>query len=176
MGPSGVGKNTLLEGLLASVPNTLAAVSCTTRKPRPGEIEGKDYHFVSELDFTNAIQTNNLLQYVIYSGYFYGMKKDEIDNKLPYADVLVVVEPTGVQQLKAAYPDLKSLFLFGRRTEVYDRLIARGDRPEVINSRMATYDTFINYMPKCDYIINSGKPEHVLEDAITIIKRLKQNE
>lgn len=176
VGPSGVGKNTLLEGVLDNLDITVAAISITTRDPRPGEVPGVTYNYVTKQDFIGYIANGHLLQYVEYSGNYYGLLRDEIDDKLAAEfDVFAVVEPLGVEQLKDLYPDSLSVFLRPARPDVLiDRMKARGDSEENITQRMKTYNHFMDFMPEADYIVNSGKMIHVLEDVINIIKRNRE--
>ena len=176
VGPSGVGKNTLLEGLLLNVPLSSPAVSLTTREPRDGEIAGVHYYYIAEKKFLEHIESNELLQYVRYAGNFYGLLRDEIDSKLSKGHVFALVEPEGVEQLKDQYPDAVSMFLFGKEQDLIDRMRKRGDSEGQIKSRMNTYDHFISYLPKADYILNNGTPGHVLEDALTIVRRVTKDE
>ena len=171
VGPSGVGKTTLVERILKEVPGTLQAVSTTTRKPRQGETDGISYNFVTERTFVDMIQQDDLLQYVIYNGFFYGLSKDEINSKLELANVLVIVEPKGADQLKTLYPDAISIYLRCEPEELVTRMTIRGDSQEDISSRMKTYDHFNKYMSKADYIINQGPPTYVIEDVCSIISR-----
>jgi guanylate kinase len=171
VGPSGVGKNTLLENILATVPKTFPAVSVTTRDPRPGEQEGVHYYYRSTEDFISFINQDMLLQYVSYSGNYYGLLKGEINNKLAQGDAFAVVEPEGVKQLQEIYPEALSLFL--RPTdgqELVDRMKARGDSEESIVKRMETYNHFMDYLHMADFTLAPGNPAEVLAEATHIIK------
>ena len=129
-GPSGVGKGTILERFFHDNKNIIYSISQTTRKPRPGEVHGVNYFFVSHEDFEKSIQNDELLEWAKYSDNYYGTKKDFVLKALEKgADVLLEIETKGAKKITEKFPDCITVFftppnldelekrLRGRKTE-----------------------------------------------------------
>lgn len=169
VGPSGVGKNTLLDGLLASIPNAQSAVSVTTRNPRPGETHGVNYFYITRQEFEAHIHSKDFLQWVEYAGNYYGLLTSEVDIKLRWGHVFCVVEPEGARQLKAIYPEAKVVYLHATRSLVENRMRDRGDTATAIEGRMATYGHFSSFRDEADYVIEEIEADKVLAEAAWIV-------
>jgi guanylate kinase len=111
-GPSGVGKGTLVRLLLARYPELYLSISATTRAPRPGEIDGKDYYFLSKEQFEEIIQTEELLEWAEYAGNYYGTPKQKVKEQLDRGrSVVLEIEVIGARQIKKAFPESLSIFI-----------------------------------------------------------------
>jgi guanylate kinase len=140
-GPSGVGKGTLIKLLLERVPALALSVSATTRSPREGEVDGTDYHFLSEDQFQERITAKDFLEYASYSGNHYGTLNSELDRCLEKGrSVVLEIEVQGAQQVRAARPDSVQIFIAPPDESVLrERLSGRGtDSPEAIDRRLKT--------------------------------------
>ena len=136
-GPSGVGKGTLINRLLERVPSLTLSVSATTRPPRPGEVEGRDYHFLSEEEFEKRLLRNEFLEHAMYAGNHYGTPRDEIDRA---DDGLVLeIEVEGARQVRDRLPEALQVFIAPPSPEALrERLLKRGtDSEEQMRRRLA---------------------------------------
>jgi guanylate kinase len=155
--PSGAGKTTLSRRLLASDTNITMSVSVTTRAPRPGEVNGKDYHFITHEEFTRLRDRGELLEYAEVFGNFYGTPKRPVAEALQGGrDVLFDIDWQGTQQLGAAMgEDLVRIFILPPSAdELRDRLIGRAqDSTSTVAKRMAKAADEISHWPEYDYVI-----------------------
>jgi guanylate kinase len=135
-GPSGVGKGTLIKGLLERVPGLELAVSATTRKPREGEVNGVDYHFLSEADFDRRAAAGEFVEHAEYAGNRYGTLKSELSR--PARGIVLEIDVQGARQVREALPEAKLIFIEPPSFEDLERRLAgRGsDRPEQIERRL----------------------------------------
>jgi guanylate kinase len=155
--PSGAGKTTLSRRLLASDPNIAMSVSVTTRAPRPGEVNGKDYHFIQQEEFARLRDRGDLLEYAEVFGNFYGTPKRPVVEALQDGrDVLFDIDWQGTQQLGAAMgEDLVRIFILPPSAEeLRERLIGRAqDSSSTVARRMAKAADEISHWPEYDYVI-----------------------
>ena len=151
-GPSGVGKGTLIRGLLERVPELGLSVSATTRSPRPGETQGVDYHFLSPDEFDRRVTADEFVEHANYSGRRYGTLRAELERGLQTgAAVILEIEVQGARQVREAMPDAVAVFiappderalrarLTGRGTDS-EQQIAR--RLETARGELAAQDEF----------------------------------
>jgi guanylate kinase len=154
--PSGAGKTTLARRLLASESGIEMSVSVTTRKPRPGEEEGKDYYFVSESEFRRMRDAGELLEWARVFDNFYGTPRSPVERALAAGrDVLFDVDWQGAQQLnEKVSQDLVRVFILPPSgEELEQRLRSRREAPEVIQRRMADAAAEISHWAEYDYVI-----------------------
>jgi guanylate kinase len=132
-----VGKGTLIKGLLERAPGLQLAVSATTREPREGEVNGVDYHFLSEEDFDRRVAAGEFVEHAEYAGNRYGTLKSELER--PAAGIVLEIDVQGARQVRERVPDAKLIFIEPPSFEdLKRRLAARAsDRPEVIERRLA---------------------------------------
>lgn len=138
-GPSGVGKGTLIRELLQRVPDLELSISATTRAPREGEINGRDYHFLTPEEFERRVEEKDFLEFATYSGNRYGTLRSEVDRCLDAGkSVVLEIEVQGAQQVRAAKPDSVQIFIAPPDPAVLrERLIGRGtDSTEAIDERL----------------------------------------
>jgi len=178
--PSGAGKTTLSRRLLETDPNITMSVSVTTRKPRPGEVDGKDYRFIGKDEFARLRDAGELLEYAEVFGNFYGTPKRPVDEALALGrDVLFDIDWQGTQQLaQAMEDDLVRIFILPPSAdELRERLIRRAqDSASTVAKRMAKASDEISHWPEYDYVIINETVEQASRqiDAILTAERLKR--
>ena len=176
--PSGVGKTTLTKKLLKNNSNFIISISHTTRKPRPGEINEKDYYFVNEDKFNSLIKNNNFFEYAKIFDNFYGTTKNPVLKFLSSGkDVLFDIDWQGTQQLKKIKNlSLTSFFILPPNIQALrDRLFNRHKGQEkVINQRMEKFNEEISHWNEYDYVIVNDDLE-VCYSAILDIIIAKKN-
>ena len=178
--PSGAGKTTLSRRLLAKDPTITMSVSVTTRSPRPGEVDGKDYHFISHEEFRRLRDRDDLLEYAEVFGNFYGTPKRLVVEALQAGrDVLFDIDWQGTQQLaQAMEDDLVRIFILPPAAEELRlRLIKRAqDSASTVAKRMAKAADEISHWPEYDYVIVNEDIETASRqiDAILTAERLKR--
>ncbi|MCX8091450.1 MAG: guanylate kinase [Verrucomicrobiae bacterium] len=177
--PSGGGKTTLCQGLLAARPGVTRAVTCTTRPPRPGETDGVDYYFLDAASFLKRLQAGNFLEHATVYGHSYGTLKSEVLGKLRAGmDVLLNVDVQGAATIRARAqedPELKralvSVFLTPPTAAVLEeRLRRRGtDSPAVIQKRLSVARQEVAQWRHFDYLIISRSKDEDLQRMLAII-------
>ncbi len=127
-GPSGVGKGTLIRRVLESDPNLWLSVSATTRAPRPGEVDGKDYVFLSDADFKKLVESNGFLEWAEFAGNFYGTPALPVFNRITRGiDVLLEIDLQGVRQVRNSMASARTVFVAPPSIDALtQRLAARG--------------------------------------------------
>jgi guanylate kinase len=139
-GPSGVGKGTLIAELLRRVRKLELSVSATTREPREGEVDGRDYHFLDREEFDRRAAGNEFLEFATYSGNRYGTLRSDVERQLAGGrSVVLEIEVQGARQVRAAMPESVQIFIAPPEPgALRSRLEGRGtDSPEVIDARLA---------------------------------------
>ncbi len=140
-GPSGVGKGTLIERLLERVPRLELSISATTREPRPGEADGREYHFLSPEEFRRRVEAGEFLEHASYSGNHYGTLREEVERRLREGrSVVLEIEVQGARQVRDAMPEAILIFIAPPDESVLrERLEGRGtDSQEAIEQRLRT--------------------------------------
>jgi guanylate kinase len=138
-GPSGVGKGTLIRELLRRLPDLELSISATTRAPREGEVDGRDYHFLSPEEFEERMRREDFLEYATYSGNSYGTLRTEVERRLSAGhSVLLEIEVQGARQVRAAMRESIQVFIAPPDPAVLrQRLDGRGtDSSEAIDARL----------------------------------------
>ena len=139
-GPSGVGKGTLIEQLLERVPELELSISATTREPRAGEVEGRDYFFLTPEEFRRRLESGDFLEHASYSGNHYGTLREEVERRLAEGrSVVLEIEVQGARQVRAAMPESVQVFISPPEpAALRRRLEERGtDSEAAIDSRLA---------------------------------------
>ncbi|NMG21582.1 guanylate kinase [Brasilonema bromeliae] len=138
-GPSGVGKGTLMRSLLQRHPDLHYSVSVTTRSPRPGETNGKDYYFVSRREFEELVAAGELLEWAEFAGNYYGTPREAVINQIRSGKrVVLEIELKGARQIRASYPNALSIFILPpSMSELEKRIRGRAqDSDEAIARRL----------------------------------------
>ena len=178
--PSGAGKTTLSRRLLAEDSAVAMSVSCTTRAPRTGEAEGKDYFFVSTSMFTEMARTGAFLEHAQVFGNYYGTPKEPVMLALARGnDVLFDIDWQGTQQLRQqAGDDLVSIFVLPpSHAELERRLRARAqDAEDVVQARMSKANNEISHWAEYDYVVINDELDSTLVKIKTILaaERMKR--
>lgn len=176
--PSGAGKTSLVKALIESTPNIHVSVSHTTRPQRPGEVNGVNYHFVTQDGFTAMLNDNAFLEHAQVFGNLYGTSKHTVADKLKAGvDVVLEIDWQGAQQIRRQMPDAVSIFILPPSREVLEqRLLGRGQDPvEVIRKRMSQANEQISHHVEFDYLIINDNFDKALKEmqAIVLAQRLR---
>jgi guanylate kinase len=178
--PSGAGKTTLSRRLLESDPAIDLSISVTTRPPRPGEVDGRDYHFIDRVQFDAMVVRGELLEWAQVFGNRYGTPRGPVEAALASGrDVLFDIDWQGTQQLGGKTPgDLVSVFVLPPSIpDLEQRLRSRAqDTPEVIRSRMAKAADEMSHWAEYDYVVINREIADAFEDVRAILgaERLKR--
>jgi len=154
--PSGAGKSSLVQALLDQDPNISLSVSCTTRAPRPGEVNHQHYRFVDRDDFLALRKTGRLLEWAEVHGNFYGTPRDHVEQCLRDGrDVLLEIDWQGARQIRQHYPNAVGIFILPPSLEALEaRLLSRGqDSPAVIAQRLLAAGGEMAHVSECQYVI-----------------------
>lgn len=179
--PSGAGKSTIARKLLAADPALEMSVSYTTRPIRPGEVDGRDYHFTDLDHFKEMVANNEFLEWAHVFGHRYGTPKAPVDAMLRAGrDVLFDIDWQGAQQLfQLAGGDVVRVFVLPpSMEELHRRLVDRAtDSPEVIEARMARAANEVSHWDGYDYVLVNDDVEQCFEGVKTILaaERLKRS-
>jgi guanylate kinase len=171
--PSGAGKTTLVRLLLEQEAGVQLSVSFTTRRPRPGEQNGCDYHFVDTAAFQAMIARQEFLEWAEVHGNFYGTSKKWIIERLaPDHDVLLEIDWQGAQQVRSAFPGAIGIFILPPSMEdLTRRLTGRGtDSTDVIARRLATARAEMRHVEEFDYVIINDSLEQALDDLRAVVR------
>ena len=172
-GPSGVGKGTLIRGLLERVPGLELSVSATTRAPRPGERDGVDYHFLSEDEFDRRVAAGDFVEHASYSGHKYGTLRSELERRMAEAaGVVLEIEVQGARQIRAAMPEAVQVFIAPPSVEALRaRLVGRGtDAPEDVEARLATALEELQAEKEFEYVVVNDRLEQATEELADIVR------
>lgn len=178
--PSGCGKSTVVQKLLEKRPGLRFSVSATTRRPREGEVDGKDYYFITRERFAEMVEKGEFLEHAEYVENCYGTPRAPVERELAAGhDVLLDIEIQGAMQVHGKMPEAVMVFLLPPSFEELEkRLVLRGkDSPEVIRERLEVARRECAEAPKYDYrIVNDDVDRAVAEfDAVIEKERKKIN-
>ncbi|MBP7174851.1 MAG: guanylate kinase [Thermoclostridium sp.] len=173
-GPAGVGKGTVVSLARERDRDVIFSVSATSRSPRPGEIDGRNYFFVTRERFEEMIQENELLEWVEYCGNYYGTPKAYVKTELEKGrNVLLEIDVEGANNIKKQYPECILVFIMPPSLEeLRNRITKRGtESPEVIESRLARAEKEMKYSVLYDHIIVNQTIEEAAEQFLKIIRK-----
>jgi guanylate kinase len=171
--PSGAGKTSLVNELLKRELNVHLSVSYTTRPPRAGEADGRDYHFVGRATFEKMIEAGDFLEHANVYGNYYGTSKRWIEHELAGDhDVLLEIDWQGARQVRALFRNMVGIFILPPSIEeLRKRLEARGkDSRETIERRMASAREDISHVLEFEYIIVNESFEEALADLQSVVR------
>jgi guanylate kinase len=176
--PSGGGKTSLVKALLEAEPGMRLSVSYTTRPPRPGEVHGRAYHFVTLPEFERLLETGEFLENAVIYGNRYGTSRKWIEREQAGGhDVLLEIDWQGAQQVRRLMRNVVSIFILPPSPEVLEsRLMGRGqDSAEVVRKRLAAARDEISHASEYDYVIINDEFNRAALDLRSIIRaeRLK---
>lgn len=171
-GPSGAGKGTVLGRVLPSLEHVYYSISATTRGIRPGEADGKSYHFITHQQFRDMIERDELLEYAEYVGNFYGTPAGPVQERLSAGDdVILEIEVQGALMVKQKRPDAVLIFIIPPEFSLLEqRLRERGSEPdEVIARRLEKARQEYRSGDRYDYIVVNGDLDTAVSELTSII-------
>jgi guanylate kinase len=171
-GPSGAGKDTILKCLLEKDQNIKLSVSATTRAPRQGEIDGKDYYFIDKAQFETMEKNNEMLESAEYCGNCYGTPSKPIDNWISAgSDVILEIEVQGAYQIKGRYPECVSIFVLPPSLKVLEQRLRdrKTESEEAIQNRLSIASKEILEGNHYDYVVINDTVDHAVNEIIHII-------
>ncbi len=176
--PSGAGKSSIARGLLALEPELELSVSVTTRPQRPGEVDGKDYHFIGQAEFNRLVAADALLEHAIVFGNSYGSPRAQVEARIAAGrDVLFDIDWQGTQELAGKIKQhLVTVFILPPSIEALrQRLTTRAaDSAEVIAGRMAKAASELSHFPEYDYIVVNETLDESIAKVRTILTAERQ--
>ena len=173
-GASGVGKSTVLSAVMAQRSDLLFSVSATTRKIRPGEVDGQSYYFITKEAFEDMIAKGEFLEYDAHMDNWYGTPRGQLEEKLQRGNVILDIEPNGAFAVKKARPDATLIFIAPPSAEELERrLRSRGDTDEEqIKLRTARVAWEMEQSKKYDHIVVNDQVADCAANLLTIIARV----
>lgn len=176
--PSGCGKTSLVKALLGSSSKLSVSVSHTTRKPRKGEINGENYHFVSKERFGEMISNNDFVEFAEVFGNMYGTARSNIKKKLEAnIDIILEIDWQGARQVRENMPNSISIFILPPSKNVLlQRLTDRGqDDEETISKRMKNSESEMSHYDEFEYLVINDQFDSALNDLKAIIQDCNNN-
>jgi guanylate kinase len=171
-GPSGVGKGTLIRGLMERLPELELSVSATTRAPRPGEQDGVDYHFLTREEFDRRVREGDFVEHADYAGRSYGTLRSELDARVRAGvPVVLEIEVQGARQVRASVPDAVQVFIAPPSLEeLRTRLIGRGtDDPEGVEHRLRVAAEELKAQPEFTHVVVNDRLQDALEQLTVVV-------
>ncbi len=172
-GPSGVGKGALIRGLLERIPELELSVSATTRRPRPGEQDGVDYHFLAGEEFDRRVAAGEFVEHATYSGNRYGTLRCELARRLAAGiPVVLEIEVQGARQVREALPDAVAVFIAPPSLEALrTRLVGRGtDTPQQVAERMRTAANELEAKREFGHVVVNDRLEDATNELVAIVQ------
>lgn len=172
-GPSGVGKGTLIRGLLGRLPELELSVSATTRTPRPGEREGVDYYFLTPEVFEQGVQRGEFVEHATYSGNRYGTLRAELQRRLDAGSPVVLeIEVQGARQVRRTMPEAIAVFIAPPSQDALRvRLVGRGtDTSEQVQQRLLTAEQELAAQPEFAHAVVNDRLEHATDELERIVR------
>ncbi|SRR5581483_12325243 len=172
-GPSGVGKGTLISELLRRVPDLELSVSATTRRPREGEVDGRDYHFLERDEFDRRARRGEFLEHATYSGNRYGTLRSEVARRLSAGrSVVLEIEVQGARQVRAAMPESVQVFIAPPNPDALRaRLEGRGtDSLEDIDERLLTAELELAAREEFPHVVINDDVDRAASDLEEIVR------
>lgn len=173
-GPAGVGKGTIVSQVRQRSKDVVFSVSATSRNPRPGEIDGENYFFVSREQFEKMIEKSELLEWVEYCGNYYGTPKAYVEAEMAKGHIVILeIDVEGAGNIKKQYPESVSIFISPPSLEeLRNRITKRGtELAEIIEARMERAKKELDHIREYDYIIINDTVEKSTEEFLQILDK-----
>jgi len=177
-GPSGAGKSTLIRQALDAVPELAYSVSATTRKPREGEVDGRDYVFLSREEFERWIEEGRFLEWAEYSGNLYGTPEDKVEEYLEEGrSVILEIELQGARMVREKRPDAVMTFVRAPNLEeTRKRLLGRAtETAEALEARMTTALSEVAARDEFDHEVVNSEREQAREDMLKTMRKIVES-
>ena len=171
-GPSGVGKGTLIRGLMERMPQLQLSVSATTRAPRPGEQDGVEYHFLTREEFDRRVAAGEFVEHADYAGRSYGTLRSELEGRVRAGvPVVLEIEVQGARQVRESVPKAVQVFIAPPSLDALrTRLIGRGtDDPEEVERRLRVAEEELTAQPEFGYVVVNDRLDDALEQLTAIV-------
>ncbi|MGA8364817.1 MAG: guanylate kinase [Solirubrobacteraceae bacterium] len=172
-GPSGVGKGTLIRGLMERLPELELSVSATTRAPRAGERDGSDYHFLTREEFDRKVSAGEFVEHADYAGRSYGTLRSELLERVRTGTPVVLeIEVQGARQVRAAMPDAVQVFIAPPSlAALRTRLVGRGtDDGEEVERRLRVAEEELTAQPEFAHVVINDRLEDALAQLTEIVR------
>ena len=174
--PSGAGKSTLVNALLAQEPAIKLSISTTTRPPRPGEIDGREYHFTTAEDFLARSKQGEFLEWAEVHGNYYGTSRLMVEQQMAAGtDILLEIDWQGARQVRKQFPQAAGIFILPPSiAALEERLHKRGqDEPSVITRRLLAAGGEIAHAPEFEYVIINQEFAVALSELSAIVRAMR---
>jgi guanylate kinase len=171
-GPSGVGKGTVIRGLREQIPELELTVSATTRAPRPGEVDGVDYHFMAPEEFEAHLSGGDFLEHAVYSGNRYGTLREEVARRTGAGKPVVLeIEVQGARQIRQTMPEAFTVFIAPPSAEALQaRLVGRGtDSREQVQARLRTAERELEAQDEFERVVVNDRLEDAVQELVRIV-------
>ncbi|MDX6691681.1 MAG: guanylate kinase [Solirubrobacteraceae bacterium] len=172
-GPSGVGMGTLTRSLRERMPDLELSVSATTRRPRAGETQGVDYHFLSPEQFAQHVDDGDFVEHAHYAGARYGTLRSELETRMAAgAPVVLEIEVQGARQVRETMPEATQVFIAPPSIEsLRARLVGRGtDDPEQIEKRLRTAEEELAAQHEFGRVVVNDRLEDAVDELVAIVR------
>lgn len=170
-GPSGVGKGTIVKKLCSAREDISVSVSCTTRQPRAGEVDKRDYFFIGKEEFLDIVKSDGFLEYDEHFGNLYGTPKKFVEEKLKEKSIILEIDVKGALNAKRIFPETVLIFVAPPSIEeLENRLLSRGSEcKESIDERIKRVEYELSFRDKYDYVVINDDIEVAVEQIEKII-------
>jgi guanylate kinase len=173
-GPSGVGKGTLIRGLMERLPKLELSVSATTRAPRPGEKDGVEYHFLTREEFNKAVKQERFVEHADYAGRSYGTLRSELEDRVSAGvPVVLEIEVQGARQVRAAMPEAIQVFIAPPSlSALRARLVGRGtDDQAEVERRLRVAEQELRAQPEFAHVVINDRLDEALDRLAGIVSK-----
>ena len=163
-----MGKGTLIDELLERMPGLELSVSATTRPPRPGEVDGRNYYFLSEEEFERRVREGEFVEHAVYAGNHYGTLRSELDR--PARGIVLEIDLQGARQVREALPEAVQVFIAPPSLDdLRSRLEARGsDAPEQIRDRLAVAPDELAAQDEFAHVVVNDDLERAVQELVDL--------
>ncbi|MDI6844260.1 MAG: guanylate kinase [Anaerosomatales bacterium] len=174
-GPSGAGKGTLVDRLVERIPEAWVSVSATTRAPRPGEIDGVDYRFISPEEFQRLVEAGEFLEWAEVHGNRYGTLRSDVEQKIAEGRLVILeIDPQGAQQVRDLVDDAVCVFVVAPSFDELERRIRKrgAESDEEIATRLKTAEREMALVGTYDYVVQNDDVARATDELVGIAESL----
>ena len=170
-GPDGSGRTTIAD-MVGRTFGMKKVIGYTTRKPRPIEVDGQDYHFISHEQFQQAVERDEFIERISINNNHYGIKNDDIAHMFEtYSCIYLILNTQGAEILKQLYGDkVIRVFIYADRKTVEERQRSKGISEDEIADHLSHYDSDMNYLPQCEHALENLDLAHAVFDLTNVLE------